>query len=170
MKGLRRILTLRSEPPRAEADRKRHDHEEGVAEGAQSGRIGTPCCINDGGRGLAYRPSEAYGERIHKWLPFLVEERQGFPPRIKQILTRAAQACLIKPNARKAYPLAPSRVRPATIRGPHLRIGHRRLIHTRKGRCGGQMSAIEAVVITALGTAAAVVWALCLEAWDKKSR
>src|SRR5829696_9842221 len=91
---------LCSEPPRAERDRKRHDHEEGVAEGAQSGRIGTPCCINDGGRGLAYRPSEAYGERIHKWLPFLVEERQGFPPRIKQILTRAAQACLIKPNAR----------------------------------------------------------------------
>src|SRR5215207_9652791 len=101
----------------------------------------------------------------------LVEERQGFPPRIKQILTRAAQACLIKPNARKAYPLALSRVRPATIRGPHLRIGHRRLIHTHKRRGGrGQMSAIEAIVITALGTAAAVVWALCLEASGRKSR
>jgi hypothetical protein len=35
---------------------------------------------------------------------------------------------------------------------------------------GGQMSAIEAIVVTALGTAAAVVWALCLEAWGKKSR
>src|SRR5829696_462642 len=102
--------------------------------------------------------------------PLWSRSAKDFRPRVKQMLTHAAVACLIKPNARKAYPLALSRVRPATIRGPHLRIGHRRLIHTRKGRCGGQMSAIEAVVITALGTAAAVVWALCLEAWDKKSR
>jgi hypothetical protein len=78
MKRLLRILTLRSEPPRAERDRKRHDYEEGVAEGAQSGRIGTPRGINDGGRGLAYRLSEAYGEQIHGWLPFLVEERKDF--------------------------------------------------------------------------------------------
>src|SRR5829696_3652207 len=76
----------------------------------------------------------------------------------KEMLTRPAEACLIEPNARKAYPLALSRVRPATIRGPHLRIGHRSPHANSQGRCGGQMSAIEAVVITALGTAAAVVW------------
>src|SRR5215216_6260274 len=97
--------------------------------------------------------------------PSLSRSAKDFRPRVKQMLTHAAVACLIEPNARKAYPLALSRVRPATIRGPHLPIGRRRLIHTHKRRGGrGQMSAIEAIVITALGTAAAVVWALCLEA------
>src|SRR5215216_3399401 len=100
--------------------------------------------------------------------PSLSRSAKDFRPRVKQMLTRAAKACLIKPNARKAYPLALSRVRPATIRGSHLRIGHRHLMHTRKGSGGrGQMSAIEAIVITALRTAAAVIWALCLEAWRK---
>src|SRR5829696_797635 len=53
------------------------------------------------------------------------------------MLTRAAVACLIEPNARKAYPLALIQVRPAAIRGSHLRIGHRHLMHTRKGVVAG---------------------------------
>ncbi len=95
----------------------------------------------------------------------MVEERQGFLPLIKRMLIRAAEGCL---DARKAYSLVltnSSYFDP----GSRLRIGDRHLMH--KGVvAGGQMSAIEAIVITAIGTAAAVVWALCLEAWSKKSR
>ncbi len=110
--------------------------------------------------------------RTDPWMtPLWSRSAKDFRPRVKQMLTRAAVACLIEPNARKAYPLALSRVRPATIRGPHLPIGRRPSSTLTRGRGGrGQMSAIEAIVITALGTVAAVVWALCLEASRKKSR
>jgi hypothetical protein len=72
--------------------------------------------------------------RTDPWMtPLWSRSAKDFRPRVKQMLTRAAVACLIEPNARKAYPLALSRVRPATIRGPHLPIGRRRLIDTHKG-------------------------------------
>ena len=97
----------------------------------------------------------------------MVEERQGFLPLIKRMLIRAAEGCL-RANARKAYSLALTNSS-CYDPGSRLRIGDRHLMQ--QGRSGrGQMSAIEAIVITAIGTAAAVVWALCLEAWSKKSR
>src|SRR5215217_1221928 len=99
--------------------------------------------------------------------PFWSRSAKDFRPRVKQMLTRAAVACLVRPNARKAYSLVLSRIRPAMTQ---VRACNRPPFTSCKlARDVGQMSAIEAVVITAIGTAAAVVWALCLEAWDKKS-
>ena len=76
--------------------------------------------------------------RTNPWMtPLWSRSAKDFRPRVKQMLTHAAVACLIEPNARKAYPLALLRVRLAAIRGSHLRIGHRHLMHTRKGVVAG---------------------------------
>src|SRR5215213_6153237 len=85
------------------------------------------------------------------------------------MLTRAAEACLVKPNARKAYSLVLFEL---VLLRPRVRACESATVNSctvpRGVVAGGQMSAIQAVVITTLGTAAAVVWALCLEAWRKK--
>ena len=74
-----------------------------------------------------------------------------------------------KPNARKAYSLVLFEL---VLLRPRVRACELPTVNSftvaRGVVAGGQMSAIEAVVITILGTAAAVVWALCLEAWRKK--
>ena len=65
------------------------------------------------------------------WMaPLLVEECQGFPTWIKQMLTRATEACLDKPNARKAYSL----VLKLVLLRPRVRACDLKPLRVRSGR------------------------------------